>query len=244
MKHIFSNPRHFALIAIVCVTVGLAAGYVFRPSAAPVAVTSRTVTYVSEETGTNLIVAFAADSARLTGVAFAETVLARVKTADGEVYASENGSISLTVSGPTIELREGREVRFVGRDQAFVVSRTEPPSVVVEPYVTSARWVWRETLMSTGEVVAPSTPGAFSVQLRDGAVELLTDCNTFTGSYALEGALLTVGPLAQTKKFCGSSNEEVFASVFSEPLTVFFDPSGALVLLLPEDRGSVFFSAR
>lgn len=214
------------------------------PEAVPVVVGSRTVTYVAEGGTASMVVGFDAAGARLSGASYDGVLLARVPTAEGEVYASENGLVSLNVSGADIELREGREVRFRGRDQAYVVSQTEAPAVDVAPYVTATTWYWRETVMSTGEVITPSTPGAYALTLAEGTVSLATDCNSFTGSYALEGALLTVGPLAQTKKFCGGSNEQVFASVFSEPLTVFFDPTGALVLLLPEDRGSVFFGVR
>lgn len=114
------------------------------------------------------------------------------------------------------------------------------------PELTGAPWVWRTTVVGGDAVVEPSSPDAFTLTFdADGSVSGTTDCNSFSGSYTLEGDVITVGPLASTKMFCADSQESQFTGALTEgPLTVSFEGKEVLVLRFSESTALFFDRTR
>ena len=117
------------------------------------------------------------------------------------------------ISGETLELRtaEGK----VGLKY----------KVAVTPALTTTRWV--ATTINNGKggaqsVVAGSTVTA--VFAEDGTVAGSGGCNNYNGTYTVDGANLTFGPLASTKMMCedeGISNQEAAYFAALDKVTTF-----------------------
>jgi heat shock protein HslJ len=69
--------------------------------------------------------------------------------------------------------------------------------------VVGVEWRWQGTTLVDGSVIAPPDPARYTLTLdAEGRATGQTDCNRFTGSYALAGDRLTLGPLATTLRAC------------------------------------------
>ena len=67
-------------------------------------------------------------------------------------------------------------------------------------------------------------------------------CNSFSGTYAIKGGMITFGPIAATMRLCAAAldNQEMrFFQSLDEPLTVKFE-NGLLYLVPAEGKPSVF----
>jgi heat shock protein HslJ len=62
-------------------------------------------------------------------------------------------------------------------------------------------WVVREMTIDGGSV-APTESAAPVADFVDGTVSGTAGCNTYSGSYTIDGETITIGPLASTLKFC------------------------------------------
>ncbi len=83
--------------------------------------------------------------------------------------------------------------------------------------ITSYEWVWKETHHGTGPQsllggkTVPNKPGVFKLVFGDnGKISGTTDCNSFSGTYSLQGGTIDFGPFMSTKMFCEKSQEEEF----------------------------------
>lgn len=74
----------------------------------------------------------------------------------------------------------------------------------------------------------------------DGKVSGSTNCNTFSGSYTVDGSTLTLGPLAMTRRACTapalSNQESRYVAALDGPLSWELRPDGALELAGGERR--------
>lgn len=113
---------------------------------------------------------------------------------------------------------------------------------VEEASLTSREWTWTNTQYNDDSTVEPSTAGAFTANFQeDGTLSVTTDCNNGTGSYEEgEGNTLIIGPMAATRKFCESSNEQDYFAQINE-VESYLIQDGKLILQLPLDSGSMIF---
>jgi heat shock protein HslJ len=84
--------------------------------------------------------------------------------------------------------------------------------------------VWRLALIETagtGALVVPE-PERYTIQfLESGRLQVRADCNTCGGSYALTGAALSLGALACTRVFCGTTSlDGVFMQALEQTRSV------------------------
>ncbi len=115
-------------------------------------------------------------------------------------------------------------------------------NMMAAPKLFGTTWVWTSTVGEDEEMTKPKQAGAFKVMFgADGNVSAMTDCNSFSGSYALMGDKLMFGEMMGTKKFCEGSQEEDFtkAVLGSESYKL---ENGTLVLMMKGDAGMVYFS--
>ena len=114
-----------------------------------------------------------------------------------------SGSIFYTLRKPVITL----DTQESGTQATTTAEMTAIPLV-------GTQWVWLHTELPANKIL--STPNREQYVLTfdtTGRVQSSTDCNTFIGKYVQDGEILSVGPLASTKKAC----VRPAASVQSEP---------------------------
>ncbi len=83
--------------------------------------------------------------------------------------------------------------------------------------------VWKIRSIETyaGSVVGVANTAGYTVEFKDaGKLAARADCNQCSGTYAISGDSLTIGALACTKAFCGSSSYDVlFLDILSNATT-------------------------
>ena len=103
-------------------------------------------------------------------------------------------------------------------------------------------WSWVRTVYNNDTIVVPIKPGVFTLTFNnDGIVNVGTDCNRMSGSYSVEGRLLSIGDLAATRMYCADSQETIFADMLSQVSAFLFTSKGELVLELKFDSGQILF---
>jgi len=109
--------------------------------------------------------------------------------------------------------------------------------------IYSGTWVWEKTIMNDDTTIIPNQVEAFTLTfVMGGRVSGKTDCNGFTGAFAItqEGSIV-FNQLASTQMFCPDSQEKIFLDEIQNVDRYLFDESGNLVLNLKLDSGSIYF---
>lgn len=96
-------------------------------------------------------------------------------------------------------------------------------------------WVWSELHTEDGEMVVPQRAASFSVTFDAETVQGTTDCNSFSGSYSIQGDTLAFGPFASTKMYCEGAQEALFVSALHAAERYHINAFGQLVLT--DERG-------
>ncbi len=119
-----------------------------------------------------------------------------------------------------------------------------PPPIAAagDALLTGTVWAWQGTRMKDGTRVVPQQPERYTLEFAPGGtVTLRADCNRGSGSYLLNDASLSFGPLALTKMLCppGTRDAEYLkelAAVTQQSVN-----GDELVLTLAGDAGSMRF---
>ena len=90
---------------------------------------------------------------------------------------------------------------------AVVVVTTDGPTLVFAGPPASAAIAGSWALSSVDGTPVAAGIAATAIFGTDGSLTGSGGCNTFDGTYTVDGANLTVGPLAATRKFCESSSQ-------------------------------------
>lgn len=164
-------------------------------------------------------------------------VLASIGLAVSVFWFAGNGGVE-----PATE--EVAPTELVEEDEEAISDRPSVLKVSVD-LLTANMWLWKETVLSSGEVVVPKQKGAFSITFsEEGNMSGTTDCNGFAGSYMLgNDGSLSFGSFMSTLMFCEGSQEAEFTGALTRVRSGLIAPSGDLVLSLPFDSGSVILTA-
>ncbi len=199
------------------------------------------VRFVSSGGEGEITARFEGRAATVTGLGLEAVALQEVETASGARYEDRVTGITLWNKGDEVTLYQNGAIIFTGLNAASAPAPQNDTVGPVAEQLLGVSWIWKETIMSDGAREIPSTPDRFSVTFADEQVTGTTDCNNFSGAFTLAGATLTAGPFRATKMYCAGSTEQAFMQVLEGQSTVLFNVEGNLVLLLPQDAGSVFF---
>jgi heat shock protein HslJ len=156
-----------------------------------------------------------------------------------EIDSTESGYEQLSstqvavakVSGVSVTPRadEGRE--SVGEDAP------------VDSELVGTTWQWIETAYSDDSVLTVTDPSRYTLTLNaDGTLSAQVDCNGGSGTYTLDGASLTFGPLVTTRMGCPAGSQ---AGVFTKDLAAvasYVIEDGNLHLALAMDSGIMEFA--
>ena len=108
--------------------------------------------------------------------------------------------------------------------------------------LTMKDWTWMSALYNDERTIEPRQSDRFILSFYpDGRFSATTDCNSISGSYAADDALISFGEIAMTKMYCENSQEVEFATMLEHSTQYHFTPDGELVLGLKFDSGTMMF---
>lgn len=108
--------------------------------------------------------------------------------------------------------------------------------------ILGTEWTWKYSLLPNYGTTTITGADKFVVTFNhDLRVNSTTDCNTLTGSFVVNGEVLSLSPLASTKKGCADSYDSEYAKQLS--LTTSYVIKGdELNLILAKDAGTMVFT--
>jgi heat shock protein HslJ len=117
-------------------------------------------------------------------------------------------------------------------------------TLVFMTLLTGTAWEWTGTTAADGTTLAPDDPSRYAVALHpDGALRLVADCNTGSGTWHAAGSTIALTGLGTTKMGCpdGSLAASFLAALAgAERWRI---ESGNLILVLADGALAVFQSA-
>ncbi len=163
------------------------------------------------------------------------------------VWLAQIDEIGSTASG--FEQLSSTQVAVVMISGAEAVARgdggKEPveDAAAVENELTGTTWQWIETAYSNDSLVTSSDPSRYTLTFQaDGTLTAQVDCNRGSGTYTVDGASLTVGPLATTRMGCPEDSQD---ATFAQDLAAvgsYVIEDGRLFLALVMDGGIMEFA--
>jgi heat shock protein HslJ len=104
-------------------------------------------------------------------------------------------------------------------------------------------WQWIQTEYGDGSLLVAADPTRYTLTFHDdGTVSAQLDCNSGSGTYAVDGASITFGPMASTLMACmGESQVDQFATDLSNVNSHVFQ-DGHLFLAIKLDSGIMEFA--
>ena len=112
-----------------------------------------------------------------------------------------------------------------------------PAAAVDAQALAASHWRLDSAVDAGGQSIGalfPEPGGPLQLGFADGQISVSGGCNRMSGGFTLADGTLSVGPLAQTKMFCGGGGlmaaDEAIAARLSGGGTLAFDDDGRLVL--------------
>ena len=113
-----------------------------------------------------------------------------------------------------------KNVALVGFLALFLAPACGKPSTAPSDVIGGV-WKIRSIETYSGSVIGITNTAGYTVEFKDGGkLAARADCNTCSGTYSISGDSLTVGALACSRAFCGSSSYDVaFLDILSNATT-------------------------
>lgn len=148
-----------------------------------------------------------------------------------------------TVAQNVLNRFEERSAQY--RQLRSTLSETTPTGaleVATGTKLSGTAWEWRETVLSDGQIMQPTTSAQFVLTfVNDELFSATTDCNTLSGAYTLDAEAMSFGPIAATKKAClDATLEAEFASQLETVSAIERDETAQQLSLLSEG-GVMYF---
>ena len=125
----------------------------------------------------------------------------------------------------------------------YVNAPPPPMAAAGDALLTNVAWAWQGSTLKDGTRIVPDAPERYTLTFQPGGqVSVRADCNRGAGSYLLNSAALSFGPIALTKMMCppGSRDAEFLKELATVARQGF---SGYdLVLTLQGDAGTMRFT--
>lgn len=101
-------------------------------------------------------------------------------------------------------------------------------------------WKWIK-MVHAPRTITPQKEGVFGLKFgADNRVQIKTDCNAVSATYAQQGTKLSIGTIVSTKMACQNSQESIYVEMMSQVVSYSFTTKGELLLKL-KDGGVMTF---
>lgn len=167
-------------------------------------------------------------------------ILGQLIPGEAGVWLAQRAEVARSSDGFTLLESAQAPVSMISGLDPNAAAPTDAPaaSTLVGP-----TWQWAQTEYSDGTVVAAVDPSRYTLAfLADGALQVQLDCNRGGGSYTVDGASLTFGPIASTLMGCPADSQD---GVFGQDLgrvASYVIEDGMLYLALAVDGGIMTFA--
>jgi heat shock protein HslJ len=118
------------------------------------------------------------------------------------------------------------------------------PAPINAPGLTGIVWQWQT--MADADLVETTITNPESYTLlfnQDGTLNAQIDCNSASGSYTVDGTVLTIGPMATTMMFCGEASLDAQFGAALAQVTNYSILDGNLYLALAGGGNMIFAPA-
>jgi len=127
------------------------------------------------------------------------------------------------------------------------VVRVPGTSVIAPPptksMISGTEWSWKETKMMNGSYIRPQQSEQFVIRFNvDKTFTSTTDCNDLIGSFVANREVISIGPIASTKRMCIAATQE---SEYTQQLgraTSFSIVGNELTINLMKGSGTMVFT--
>lgn len=109
---------------------------------------------------------------------------------------------------------------------------------VADTSLVDTSWTWLYTELKGGDRIPAPSGDRFVLGFEaDGRMSSLTDCNTVSGSYLVDGNEISFEQMIMTKMFCQNSMESDYVNQLSSVVSYVIE--GGLLEMRLEDEGGV-----
>jgi heat shock protein HslJ len=136
---------------------------------------------------------------------------------------------------------------YIGDDKELPVpAETEEkasPDVMgaTDTSLVGTSWTWLYTELEGGDRITAPSGDRFVLGFEsDGRMSSITDCNTVSGSYVVDGDQISFAQMSMTKMFCQNSMESDYIDQLSSVASYVIEGS-LLEMSLKEDGGVMVF---
>ncbi len=178
--------------------------------------------------------AYTLDGSSISVVGGATTLMACPDDSLGSEFLAQLGSAAIFF------FQDGELYLDLKFDSGTMRFMPQPPSL------TGTVWLWQETLMNDGAVIAPDNPANYNILLDDeGRFTFQADCNRGSGGYTVEAdGQISLMPGPMTLMACPEGSlGDVFVQQLSDAAIYFFQ-NGDLFMDIKFDSGTMRFAAQ
>lgn len=112
---------------------------------------------------------------------------------------------------------------------------TEEASEEVGSELAGTSWQWQQSVYEDDTVVASTDPSRYTLTFNaDGSLNAQLDCNSGRGTYTVDGANLTLGPIASTRMGCPADTQDGIFALDLEKVVSYAFADGNLHLTLAD----------
>ncbi|MCW5581621.1 MAG: META and DUF4377 domain-containing protein [Luteimonas sp.] len=130
--------------------------------------------------------------------------------------------------------------------EAAPAATTTPQAALDAQALAASHWRLADAVDGSGtriDVLLPGGDHVLQLDFADGRLSVDGGCNRMNGAYTLDGDRFSVGPMVQTKKFCGEplmATDAAIARILGAGGTLSTDADGALALATAAGERLVF----
>lgn len=208
----------------------------------PQEITSTQAQYVSETGDEAHVNYYSNNTASLTliGSEYKDIQFTHATSASGARYENTDLGLILWEKAPDLTIYKDEEPIFSGRKWEVLAKDK------IEKLLPSKKWFWAKTVegeitSSNPVTITPKKTDVFSLAFSsDGNVTGTTDCNTFSGSYSIEGNQIKFGNFMSTLMYCEDSQEQEFVQMIKNSLVSVSEDE----LMLQTEKETIFFEGK
>lgn len=244
------NIKKTLILIVVLVSIFLGALYFSKEPASiqnnatnVVQDTGKEVLYVDNQNNQQLkVVYYENNTAAIYAGDVNEVTFTATTSASGARYENAEQGLILWNKGNEVSLYLNDSLIFSGIVPEELPEEVQEVKTDLQNF-TDIKWIWKKTTLNDGTVVIPKKVDVFSITFKeDNTVSGTTDCNNFSGTYAVNDSALMFGPMMSTLMGCLDSQETEFNQTLNQVNGYELSEDGAQLLLkLGANKGIIIF---